>query len=88
MIECTHRKYEFKTEHAFTNLLDTIKKYLNNDGEAFGVFLDEQKAFEIVDHKISIKKLKHYTINCKWNDSFQYFLANGQKYVLLKDVLS
>lgn len=64
-MECTHRKYEFKTEHAFTNLLDTIKKYLNNDGEAYGVFLEEQKAFEIVDHKISIKKLKHYTINCK-----------------------
>ena len=33
-------------------------------------------------------KITHYTIRCRWNDNFQYFLANGQKYVLINDVLS
>ena len=34
------------TEHALISLIETIKKYLDNDEIVYGVFIDLQKAFE------------------------------------------
>ena len=34
------------TEHALISLIETIKKYLDNDEIVYGVFIDLQKVFE------------------------------------------
>ena len=46
-----------------------------------GVFIDLLKAFDTVDHKILIQKLKHYRINTKSLSWFKKYLTNRKQYV-------
>ena len=39
-----------------------IQSVLDNDQFACGVFIDLQKVFDIVDHKILLSKINHYGI--------------------------
>ena len=56
------------TEHALISLIETIKKYLDDDKIVCGVFIDLQK--DTVNHEILLEKLKHYGIRSKQNDWF------------------
>ena len=47
------------TTHALIDLTETIRKALDNDEVACGVFLDFQKALDTVNHKILLKKPEH-----------------------------
>ena len=38
--------------HALISLVDLIKKHLDNEYFASGIFIDLQKAFDTVDHDI------------------------------------
>ena len=46
-----------------------------------GVFIDLQKAFDTVDHKILLKKLFHYGIRGNANTLLQSYLHNRQQFV-------
>ena len=44
------------------NLIETIKKYLDDGEIVCGVFVDVQKVFDTVNHEILLEELKHYGI--------------------------
>ena len=64
------------TEHALNSLIETIKKCLDNDEIVCEVFIDLQKAFDIVNHEVLLEKLKHYGIRSKENNWFCSFYTN------------
>ena len=53
---------KYATAHALINLTESISQTL--DGGSFGcdIFVDLQKAFDTVDHKILLHKLEYYGI--------------------------
>ena len=71
----------YSTEHALISLMETIKKYVDNDEIVCGDFIDLQKAFDTVNHEILLEKLKHYGISSKENNWLRSFLTNTKQYV-------
>ena len=48
------------TNHALLDLTEDIRKAIDDNKFAVGVFIDLQKAFDTVDHTILLKKTYHY----------------------------
>ena len=59
------------TTHALIDLTEDIRQAIDNNRFSCGVFIDLQKAFDTVDHKILIKKLEYYGIRGIANKWFQ-----------------
>ena len=76
------------TEHALISLIETIKKFLDNDEIVCGVFIDLQKAFDTVNHEILLEKLNHYGIRSKENNWFRSFLINRKQHVSINGFFS
>ena len=53
---------KYSTQHAVIYLVNNITNSLDSSDIVIGVFLDLKKAFNIVDHKIILKKLYAYGI--------------------------
>ena len=51
------------TVHNLTHLTNFVSKELNEKKFVIGVFLDLKKAFDVVNHGILLKKLKHLGLN-------------------------
>ena len=47
------------TEHNLLHLTNFVSKAINDDEYCIGIFLDLKKAFDVVNHKILLKKLKN-----------------------------
>ena len=69
------------TIHALISLTDHIRYALDNNNLACGIFIDLQKAFDTVDHKILLKKLAHYGVRGLANDWFKSYLSNRHQFV-------
>ena len=69
------------TTHALIDLTENIRKAIDNNQFACGIFIDLQKAFDTVDHTILLKKLEHYGIRGVANDWFRSYLTNRKQYV-------
>ena len=57
------------TLHPLVHILNYIADAFNNNEIVVGVFLDFRKAFDLVDHKILLTKLKKIgikNVNLKW----------------------
>ena len=73
------------TSHALSCLTETIKHSIDNGRIGCGMFLDLQKTFDTVDHKIILQKLEHYGVwgnVLSWSESYltgksQYVSVNG-----------
>ena len=68
-----------------------INKWLNaiNDGLMVGVvMIDFKKAFDLVDHNILLKKLKHYKLSDKTLSWFGSYLLNRKQRVCVNNVIS
>ena len=60
--DCLYKKQfgfrnEHSTNHPLISITEEIRKSLDNNEFIYGVFLDFQKAFDTVDHKIIIDNL-------------------------------
>ena len=53
------------TDHTIVQLADQIHEMFDKNIYTLGVFIDLSKAFDIVNHKILLKKISHYGIKNK-----------------------
>ena len=61
-------RQQYSTSHALINITEIIRKALDDENIGCRVFLNLQKAFDTVDHKILLAKLNHYGICGVSND--------------------
>ena len=76
------------TSHALLSLPESIKQSIDSGNVGCGIFLDLQKAFDTVNHKILSDKLEHYGIRgnaLKW---FQSYLSGMTQYVTMNGHVS
>ena len=76
------------TNHALLDLTEDIRKTIDDNMFAVGIFIDLQKAFDTVDHDILIKKLSHYGVRGVPNDWFRSYLSNRKQFVSINGVNS
>ena len=80
----SERQFGFRKKHstklALISLTEEIR-YLDEGKFTCGVFIDLQKAFDMVDHKILLKKLELYGIRGISNNWFRSYLSNRVQYV-------
>ena len=69
------------TSHALISLTESIKKSLDDKQKVAGVFIDLEKAFDTVNHKILCDKLSYYGFRGKINNLIDSFLTNRFQYV-------
>ena len=69
------------TSHALIHVTENIRKAFDEGNIDCRVFVDVQKAFDIVDHQILLAKLDHYGIRGVSNDWFKSYLSNHNQYV-------
>ena len=78
-------KYQFgfrekhSTNHALIEIAESIQNALDLGNFACGIFVDFQKAFDTVNHKILIKKLNYYGIRGKANSWLASYLKNRKQ---------
>ena len=71
----------FSTAHAVISLIENIEKAIDNKMFVCRVFVDLQKAFDTVDHKILLHKLLHYGIRDIAICWFSSYLFNRKQFV-------
>ena len=76
-------RQQYSTSHALINITENIRKGFDDGNVGCRVFVDLQKAFDTVDHKIMLAKLNHYGIRGVSNDWFKSYLSNHNQYVYL-----
>ena len=70
--------------HALISMTEIIRRSLDNKKYGCGVFIDLQKAFDTVNHKILLSKLEHYGIGGKALGWFQSYLKNRMQFVSIR----
>lgn len=73
---------------ALTDIIDNIKKNIDNNEYTIGIFLDLTKAFDTVDHEILLEKLKNYGIRGNAHSLLKSYLSNRFIYTVINGVKS
>ena len=76
------------TGHALINIVEQIKRNLDKKLYSCGVFVDLEKAFDTVNHKILIKKLEHYGIKGSYNNWLSSYLSNRKQFITVGNTKS
>ena len=79
---------KLSTEHNLLHLTNYVSNALNKDDFCVGIFLDLKKAFDVVPHKILLKKLKKLGIKNNALDWFQSYLSNRSQCVDINGQIS
>ena len=79
------RKFH-STTHALMYLTESIRKALDKNYFACGIFIDLQKAFDTVDHEVLLYKLCHYGIRGVANKWFKSYLTNRKQFVSINGI--
>jgi hypothetical protein len=83
----TRNQYGFRTNHSIEqatfSLINSILKALDNRQIIGGIFCGIQKAFDCVDHKTLLNKLKFYGIEGKFMSVLESYLSNRYQKVSL-----
>ena len=78
-------QFGFRNNHstfmALITMLENVSNALENGNCALGIFLDFQKAFDTVDHKIMLDKLYCYGIRGIVHKWFSSYLSNRKQFV-------
>ena len=78
----------FSTAHTKINLIDNIESAIDNKQIVCGIFIGLQKAFDTVDHNISLQKVQHYGIRVTAHQWFKSYIANRKQFVSVSDAES
>ena len=85
-------QFGFRNKHsasqALLNLTEDRRSDLDDNSFAVSVFIDLQKAFDTVHHKILLYKLNYYGIRGIANYWFRSYLTNRKQYVTIIGVNS
>ena len=76
------------TDMSIGKFLQKVITTLNNKEFGLAIFLDLQKAFDLVSHPILISKLRHYGINGAPLNLISSFLTNRQQCVKTNNTIS
>ena len=76
------------TSHAILNMIQKIMDTLDKGQFACAVFVDLQKAFDTVDHKILLSKLCHYGVRGIPLSLFESYLSGRLQFVTANGVSS
>ena len=68
-------------DHALVSLTESVKNTLDNKRLGCGIFIDLQRAFDTVNHKILLSKLEHYGICGCALEWFRSYLSDRKQYV-------
>ena len=79
---------KYSTKLALISLTEEIRRTLNSGKFCCGVFIDLQKAFDTVDHKILLRKLSLYGVRGIANNWFRSYLSDRIQYVSYLDSTS
>ena len=85
-------QFGFRKDHstvqAVIEIVDNILEELDKNNIIAGIYLDLSKAFDTVDHKILLYKLKHYGIRGLPLDWFKSYLTNRTQYTFINGTKS
>ena len=88
----TEQQYGFRSNHstelATLKLTDTIMYELDNSHISCAIFLDLSKAFDTLNYKILLHKLKYYGLGNVAYNLIENYLTNRQQFVKLGNVKS
>ena len=70
-------------DHALVSLTEAIRNTLDNKRLGCGIFIDLQKAFDTVNHRILLSKMEHYGIRGCALEWFKSYLSNRKQYVFV-----
>ena len=74
------------TSHALNFSINHIQEALKEKKHILGIFIDLSKAFDTIDHKILLHKLKHYGVRGNAYSLLESYLSNRTQYThLLKN---
>ena len=79
---------KYSTEHAALQFHDYIIHQLDEGKTPFCKFIDLSKAFDTIDHSISIEKLRYYGIQNTAGEFLISYLSNRKQCVLFNHELS
>ena len=74
-------KKNHSIDHALVSLTESVKNTLDNKRLGCGFFIDIQRAFDTVNHKILLSKLEHYVIRGCALEWFRSYLSDRKQYV-------
>ena len=74
-------RQKHSTNHALLSMTQEIRDIIDKGDLAIGVFVDFQKAFDTVNHKILLRKLEHYGICGIANKWFSSYLSKRKQMV-------
>ena len=76
------------TEHAISSIITNINNASARQESSYCIFLDFAKAFDTVNHKILIEKLKYYGVKDQTLELFESYLSDRTQVVEVNGVLS
>ena len=68
-------------DYALVSLTESVKNTFDNKRLGCGIFIDLQRAFDTVNHKILLSKLEHYGVHGCALEWFRSYLSDRKKYV-------
>ena len=74
------------TGYALITITENIWNVLDNNQYTWGVFLDFQKAFDTVNHRILLSELEYYGIRDILHDLIKSYLTNKTYYTHINGV--
>ena len=72
------------TNHASISITEQIKSLMDDNNVVCGIFIDLEKAFDTVNHKILVDKLNQYGLRGNVNKLIESYLSNRKQYVSIK----
>ena len=79
---------EHSTEFASLELVDRIIDSFENKQTPISIYMDLSKAFDTLDHKILLHKLKYYGIKGRELNWFESYLTNRKQFVEINNITS